>query len=129
MTAMKPECVPVSDSELHREMLLAKRRQLLRECSAERSVLEEWGRVADDDQPSMLHDQFVTLQQQGLAYQTLKLVDAALERMASGDFGACLACGEAISNRRLNAIPWAEYCIRCQESAAGREQTASGRAA
>jgi DnaK suppressor protein len=126
---MRPESIPVSNSELHREMLLAKRRQLLQECSAESSLLTEWGRVADDDQPSMLHDQFVTVHQQDLAYQTLKLVDAALDRVAAGDFGACLACGEAISNRRLNAIPWAEYCIRCQENAARCEQKVGGRAA
>jgi DnaK suppressor protein len=71
----------------------------------------------------MLHDQFVTLHQQGLAYHTLKLIDAALDRMAAGEFGACLACGEPISNRRLNAIPWAEYCIRCQEDVARFEES------
>jgi DnaK suppressor protein len=75
----------------------------------------------------MLHDQFVTLHQQGLAYQTLKLIDAALDRVAGGEFGTCLACGEPISNRRLNAIPWAEYSIGCQENLARREE--SGRAA
>jgi DnaK suppressor protein len=127
MTAMKPESVPVSNSELHREMLLANRRQLLQDCCMESSLLAEWGPVAEDDQPPMLHDQFVTLHQHGLAHQTLKLIDAALDRMAAGDFGACLACGEPISNRRLNAIPWAEYCIRCQEDVARREE--SGRAA
>lgn len=124
---MKSESVPVSNSESHREMLLAKRRQLLQECRAESSLLAEWGPVADDDQPPMLHDQFVAFHQQSLVYQTLKLIDAALDRMAAGDFGACLACGEPISNRRLNAIPWAEYCIRCQENSARSEQ--SGRAA
>ena len=127
MTVMKPESVPISNSELHREMLLAKRRQLLQDCRAESSLLAEWGPVADDDQPPMLHDQFVTLHQQGLAYQTLKLIDAALDRVAAGEFGTCLACGEPISNRRLNAIPWAEYCIGCQENLARFEE--SGRAA
>ena len=126
MTAMKPESVPISNSELHREMLLTKRRQLL-QGRAESSLLTEWGPVADDDQPPMLHDQFVTLHQQGLAYQTLKLIDAALDRVAAGEFGTCLACGEPISNRRLNAIPWAEYCIGCQENLARFEE--SGRAA
>ena len=126
MTAMKPESVPISNSELHREMLLTKRRQLL-QGRAESSLLAEWGPVADDDQPPLLHYQFVTLHQQGLAYQTLKLIDAALDRVAAGEFGTCLACGEPISNRRLNAIPWAEYCIRCQEDVARREE--SGRAA
>ena len=127
MTAMKPESVPISNSELHREMLLAKRRQLLKDCRAESSLLAAWGPVADDDQPPRLHDQFVTLHQHGLAYQTLKLIDAALDRVAGGEFGTCLACGEPISNRRLNAIPWAEYCIGCQENLARFEE--SGRAA
>ena len=126
MTAMKPESVPISNSELHREMLLTKRRQLL-QGRAESSLLAEWGPVAEDDQPPMLHDQFVTLHQQGLVYHTLRLIDAALDRVAAGEFGTCLACGEPISNRRLNAIPWAEYCIGCQENLARREE--SGRAA
>jgi DnaK suppressor protein len=126
MTAMKPESVPISNSELHREMLLTKRRQLL-QGRAESSLLAEWGPVAEDDQPPMLHDQFVTLHQQGLVYHTLRLIDAALDRVAAGEFGTCLACGEPISNRRLNAIPWAEYCIGCQENLARCEE--SGRAA
>jgi DnaK suppressor protein len=113
----------------YRETLAAKKRQLLEELSLESSRLAVYGRVADDDQPPMLHDQFVTMRQQGMTYQTLKLVDAALERLAAGDFGACLACGGAISNGRLNAIPWAEYCIRCQEDAVRREEKAGGRAA
>ena len=126
MTVMKPESVPISNSELHREMLLTKRRQLL-QGRAESSLLAEWGPVAEDDQPPMLHDQFVTLHQQGLVYHTLRLIDAALDRVAAGEFGTCLACGEPISNRRLNAIPWAEYCIGCQENLARFEE--SGRAA
>ena len=126
MTAMKPESVPISNSELHREMLLTKRRQLL-QGRAESSLLAEWGPVAEDDQPPMLHDQVVTLHQQGLVYHTLRLIDAALDRVAAGEFGTCLACGEPISNRRLNAIPWAEYCIGCQENLARCEE--SGRAA
>jgi DnaK suppressor protein len=71
----------------------------------------------------------VTLQQQNLAYQTLKLIDAALGRLAAGDFGACLACGEAISDLRLNAIPWAQYCIRCQERPGRTGEEVVGRAA
>ena len=126
---MKSESVPISDRTRHREMLLAKRRQLLEELSLESAQLAVCGRIADDDQPPLLHDQFVTLRQQNLAYQTLKLIDAALYRLAAGEFGACLACGEAVSNRRLNAIPWAEYCIRCQENAVRREEKVGGRAA
>jgi DnaK suppressor protein len=43
------------------------------------------------------------------------LVKSALDRIASGEYGSCRECEEPISERRLQAIPWAEHCIRCQE--------------
>jgi DnaK suppressor protein len=45
----------------------------------------------------------------------LRLVDRALERIRRGDFGACDDCEGAIGLKRLQAVPWATYCIECQE--------------
>jgi DnaK suppressor protein len=45
----------------------------------------------------------------------LRLVEVALSRMDEGDFGQCAACGEAIEAKRLQAVPWASYCLGCQE--------------
>ncbi len=47
----------------------------------------------------------------------LRNVRAALGRIEDGSFGTCLHCEEEISPKRLNAVPWAPYCIRCQEAA------------
>ena len=47
----------------------------------------------------------------------LRNVRAALHRMNEGMFGVCLHCEEDISPKRLNAVPWAPYCIACQETA------------
>lgn len=47
----------------------------------------------------------------------LRNVRAALARIVDGSFGTCLHCEEEISPKRLNAVPWAPYCIRCQEAA------------
>ncbi|MBI3683817.1 MAG: TraR/DksA family transcriptional regulator [Acidobacteria bacterium] len=47
----------------------------------------------------------------------LRNVRAALRRIAEGSFGACLHCEEDISPKRLAAVPWTAYCIRCQEMA------------
>lgn len=44
-------------------------------------------------------------------------IDAALDRVGSGTFGVCAACGEPIANDRLEALPWAARCISCQHSA------------
>jgi DnaK suppressor protein len=47
----------------------------------------------------------------------LRNVRAALQRIDEGSYGTCLHCEEDISPRRLEAVPWAAYCIRCQEIA------------
>ena len=47
----------------------------------------------------------------------LRNVRAALRRMDEGTFGVCLHCEEDISPKRLNAVPWTPFCIRCQEEA------------
>ena len=47
----------------------------------------------------------------------LRNVRAALHRIDDGMYGVCLHCEEDISPKRLNAVPWAPYCIACQETA------------
>jgi DnaK suppressor protein len=47
----------------------------------------------------------------------LRQIRGALRRIAEGDFGVCLHCEENISPQRLAAVPWAGFCIRCQEIA------------
>ena len=47
----------------------------------------------------------------------LRKVKAALARLDDGSFGTCLHCEEEIGSKRLNAVPWAPFCIRCQEAA------------
>lgn len=49
--------------------------------------------------------------------QLLRQVKAALQRMEDGTYGICLHCEEEISIKRLHAVPWAAYCIKCQEIA------------
>src|SRR5579884_2394442 len=47
----------------------------------------------------------------------LRNVRAALRRIDDGTFGVCLHCEEDISPKRLAAVPWTAFCIRCQEVA------------
>jgi DnaK suppressor protein len=47
----------------------------------------------------------------------LRDVKGALRRMEEGSYGTCMHCEEDISPKRLDAVPWAGYCIRCQEIA------------
>jgi DnaK suppressor protein len=45
----------------------------------------------------------------------LRLTEMALRRMEEGSFGECANCGNAINQKRLEAVPWAQYCVPCQE--------------
>ena len=47
----------------------------------------------------------------------LRNVKSALGRIADGSYGICLHCEEEIKPKRLDAVPWTKYCIRCQEAA------------
>ncbi len=47
----------------------------------------------------------------------LRNVRSALRRLEDGSFGTCLHCEEEISPKRLAAVPWAAFCIQCQEQA------------
>ena len=73
------------------------------------------GCVSTDEQATILHDQAVAIQVLGIEDHRLKLIDLALERLDAQEYGICQECEEAISTKRLMAIPWATYCISCQE--------------
>jgi RNA polymerase-binding transcription factor len=45
----------------------------------------------------------------------LRLIEAALRRITDGSFAECVACGDDIQDRRLLALPWTQFCLRCQE--------------
>jgi DnaK suppressor protein len=45
----------------------------------------------------------------------LLLIEQALQRIGNGSFGVCEACGDDIQIRRLEALPWTRYCLKCQE--------------
>jgi DnaK suppressor protein len=55
----------------------------------------------------------------------LREVRTAIQRIDAGAFGICGACDEDINPKRLAAVPWASFCIVCQE-AADREQNTPG---
>jgi DnaK suppressor protein len=47
--------------------------------------------------------------------EELLQIDAALKRVAKGDYGLCQVCQKEIGKKRLNALPWTSLCIDCQE--------------
>ncbi len=45
----------------------------------------------------------------------LIFINEALERIADEEYGLCQNCEKDIHPKRLNAVPWARYCLSCQE--------------
>lgn len=45
----------------------------------------------------------------------LTLINEALERIEDDEYGLCLNCENEINPKRLNAVPWARYCLDCQQ--------------
>ena len=44
---------------------------------------------------------------------SLKDVDRAMAKLDGGTYGRCDGCGQAISDERLEAIPWVALCVTC----------------
>src|SRR5580658_5702806 len=49
-------------------------------------------------------------------FNQLRNASAALLRIQEGSFGTCQQCDDDIHPKRLAAVPWATFCIRCQEA-------------
>ena len=100
----------------YKRVLDAKREEILGylinyrdDMVTERTPEDQWGLASQ----TLLEDLAVgTIQRQ---QQQLAEVEAALKRFENGIFGECGGCGEIISARRLQALPWARYCMRCAE--------------
>ena len=120
----KPEAKPASEIAGYRAMLLDKRQAVLSALGVKFDTLAKLGRVAEEDQAQISHEEFISLRLNRIEYRQLRLVEEALDRMQSGDYGICLSCEEPIPAKRLRALPWAQYCVICQEQISAVEQTA-----
>ena len=58
---------------------------------------------------------FFNLQEGDLA--RLRSIEEAMEALDRGQYGECIRCDDDINEKRLEAVPWATMCARCQEEA------------
>jgi len=76
--------------------------------------------VSDDpfdsaDWAGKIHEEWIFLQKNSFEMAELREMDEALDRLRDGTYGTCLDCGTSITQKRLEAVPWARYCVTCQE--------------
>lgn len=101
----------------YREQLVIARSDLQSSLGMKVESIASRGRVSEEDQAQASHEEFVSLRLNGLDYEKLRMVDEALDRIDSGEYGICLSCEEPITPRRLKAVPWAKFCVQCQDRA------------
>ena len=86
-------------------------------AAAEHEAREGAGRHADAaDQAAGEYERQSLVHKAATARQMLKNITQAFERMRQGTFGECAECGGDIELKRLKVIPWAQYCVKCQEA-------------
>ncbi len=108
----------------YRKILIEKRENVMAGLGIKFDTLAKMGRVAEEDQAQLSHDEFISLRLNSLDYVQLKLIEEALDRIEAGDYGICLSCEEPIPAKRLQALPWAKYCVACQQSLANLQDDA-----
>ncbi|MCZ2157054.1 MAG: TraR/DksA C4-type zinc finger protein [Bryobacterales bacterium] len=97
-----------------RKALLDEKSQLLWE-RRQSGPLAPIGGGDSADQAAAFQEQFVTLHRSDFQTSKIRLIDAALARLDAGEFGRCLECDGLIAPARLRAVPWASYCVTCQQ--------------
>ncbi|MEW6379714.1 MAG: TraR/DksA C4-type zinc finger protein [bacterium] len=60
--------------------------------------------------------------------EKLKNIENAIDRLAEGNYGACQKCGQPIPEKRLEALPFALYCVSCQKKKEDKNKEAAQRA-
>jgi DnaK suppressor protein len=107
---------------VYRKVLVEKRQQVMAGLGSKFDTLAKMGRVAEEDQAQLSHDEFISLRLNSLDYVQLRLIEEALDRIEAGDYGVCLGCEEPIPAKRLQAVPWAKFCVECQQSQSGMRE-------
>ena len=100
-----------------RQILQARERELAQRLTRAREGLAECEGGDDLDRVRMLKDREAAARDAALDAGLLHGVRTALRELDAGTFGRCAGCERAIPLRRLRAVPWSPYCIRCQEAA------------
>ncbi len=110
----------MSDKEKDRYLkkLLEKKREIVNQLSEFHNESKEIETgIAQDvgDKAESSYEKEFLLSLSDTERRRLTLIDNALRRFKKGEFGYCLMCGKTITKKRLDVIPWAQFCISCQE--------------
>ena len=122
-TAKEREARERRQDVLHR-MLIGKRQEIIREIeeSLGQSLTEDQQRRLESardvgDQALMDLERELGISLMEMRNRRRQSIDEALTRLHEGTYGICAECGIEISEKRLQAVPFAKLCVECQSRA------------
>ena len=74
------------------------------------------------DQVRAALDRDITVEQMNRQTRLKQEIRSALGKLDGSLYGVCEECQEPISQRRLEALPWARLCVKCQSQSEARER-------
>jgi DnaK suppressor protein len=107
----------------YRKVLEAKAEEVRSSMSAQKAaqVVARLDVPSDEgDLSQQHHEEWIFLNRNTIDMKLLREVSDALHRIDHDHYGICMECDEPISVKRLEAVPWARYCVTCQERIAAR---------
>ncbi len=112
---------PKAKYATHKKILESKSEEVRNSMSAQKAaqVVARLDIPSDEgDLSQHSHEEWIFLNRNTIDMKLLREVSGALHRIETEQFGVCMECEEAISTKRLDALPWARYCVTCQEKIA-----------
>lgn len=106
------------DLKRFKELLVEERNSIIKKASrtlAEEATLDVNELPDEIDQASAESSQSFIFRLRDREKYYLSKIDKALEKIDTGEFGTCEACGDEIHIKRLEARPVTTLCIRCKE--------------
>ena len=107
--------------EVLQRMLLSKRQEIMREIEGNlgQSLTEDQQRRLESardvgDQALMDLDRELGISLMEMRNRRRQAIDEALTRLSEGTYGICAECGIEVSEKRLEAVPFAKLCVQCQ---------------
>src|SRR5437868_4730299 len=105
-----------TDLEKYKKILEAKQQELARGLRNRDDIAIE--KTPDAlDEVQLAGERELAIRNLDRESNLLRNVRGALARIADGSYGVCMHCDEDIKPKRLDAVPWTKFCIRCQEAA------------
>ena len=103
----------------YRKMLESKAEEVRSSMSAQKAaqVVARLDVPSDEgDLSQQHHEEWIFLNRNTIDMKLLREISDALHRLDHDTYGICMECEEPISAKRLDAVPWARYCVTCQEN-------------